>query len=89
MRDPARIERVLDLIKQIWNKSPDLRFNQLIDNLSWSYTDEKANYIEYSYSKFENEKGVQFLKDVANVDLFYVEDDKFELFLQDYLEKFK
>ncbi len=32
MRNPQRIRRVLDLVGQIWLKSPDLRLGQLISN---------------------------------------------------------
>jgi len=32
VRDPERIERILDLIRIIWNKYPDLRLGQLLLN---------------------------------------------------------
>lgn len=32
MRDPKRIIKILDLIKKIWIKNPDLRLCQLIGN---------------------------------------------------------
>ena len=32
MRDPARIERILKLVKKIWTDAPDLRLTQLIMN---------------------------------------------------------
>ena len=32
MRDPKRIPRILDQIRVIWEKNPDLRFCQLIGN---------------------------------------------------------
>jgi uncharacterized protein YihD (DUF1040 family) len=32
MRDPARIPRILDLVREIWCKNPDLRLSQLIMN---------------------------------------------------------
>ncbi|RDH41251.1 DNA glycosylase AlkZ-like family protein [Zooshikella ganghwensis] len=38
MRDPQRIKQVLELINQIWMNSPDLRFNQLIYNLQYDYS---------------------------------------------------
>lgn len=34
MRDPKRIDKVLDVVKQAWVKNPDLRFGQLILNLT-------------------------------------------------------
>ncbi len=33
MRDPARIERMLDHINYIWQKEPDLRLGQLLVNV--------------------------------------------------------
>lgn len=32
MRDPNRIESILDLLKEVWMQSPDLRLSQLIVN---------------------------------------------------------
>lgn len=32
MRDPARIRRMLEQIRQIWQRHPDLRLGQLIEN---------------------------------------------------------
>lgn len=31
MRDPARIERMLELLRSVWAKHPDLRLGQLLD----------------------------------------------------------
>ena len=33
MRDPKRIPEVLDELRKVWEKSPDLRLGQLIDNI--------------------------------------------------------
>jgi uncharacterized protein YihD (DUF1040 family) len=32
MRDPARIDEMLDLLREIWTLDPDLRLGQLICN---------------------------------------------------------
>lgn len=32
MRDPERIERITNLVKEIWSEIPDWRFAQLISN---------------------------------------------------------
>jgi hypothetical protein len=32
MRDPARIDPMLDLVREVWTRSPDLRLGQLIVN---------------------------------------------------------
>ena len=32
MRDPARIDQILELIRQVWIRNPDYRLTQLIIN---------------------------------------------------------
>lgn len=32
MRDPARIDRILGIVKTIWKRAPDLRLMQLLIN---------------------------------------------------------
>jgi uncharacterized protein YihD (DUF1040 family) len=32
MRDPKRIDRILELLKNVWHKHPDMRLGQLIEN---------------------------------------------------------
>lgn len=34
MRDPKRIDYMLEVLKEAWSLAPDLRFNQLIDSIS-------------------------------------------------------
>jgi hypothetical protein len=88
MRDPNRIDRILSLIKQIWSKQPDTRFNQLIHNLSWEYSRiNNYDHKEWAYSKWESGDIINFKKDVCFVDLFHLEDDKFEEFLISKLSK--
>ena len=91
MRDPARIERILDKIKEIWVRQPDTRFNQLVHNLKAAYSSSNNNAGEVmSYSKNEYPNGAAvFNLDVSHVDLFNLEDDKFELFLDEYIAKMK
>lgn len=40
MRDPARIDRILALVKKRWQQNPDQRFGQLLLNLLPSFCDE-------------------------------------------------
>lgn len=89
MREPARIDRIMTLIHQIWEKHPDLRLFQLMENLSWEYSKRhKDKYKEYSYSKWEDEHGtIVFKKDMAEVNLFHVEDESMEKFLLEYWEE--
>ena len=42
MREPERIQEILDLINEIWQRSPDLRFNQLIYNIQYGYSQENG-----------------------------------------------
>jgi hypothetical protein len=88
MRDPNRIDRILSLIKQIWSKHPDIRFNQLIHNLSWEYSDiNNDKYKTWGYSKWDSPNGLVLTKDVCFVDLFNLEDGQFEEFLISKLNK--
>jgi hypothetical protein len=36
MRDPARIDRIIDEIRELWKASPDLRLGQLLSNSVWT-----------------------------------------------------
>lgn len=42
MRDKKRISIVLKEIERIWEESPDVRFNQLMDTLAYNYKKEKG-----------------------------------------------
>jgi uncharacterized protein YihD (DUF1040 family) len=44
VRDPKRIEPMLDLIRTIWTRSPDLRLGQLISNTTVDVDDEDRLY---------------------------------------------
>ena len=46
MRDPKRIPQMLELIQQGWEKVPDWRFGQLIENLSRYIGVDDLFYIE-------------------------------------------
>jgi len=39
MRDEKRIKRILNLIEEIWEKTPDQRFGQLLINLGLAKDD--------------------------------------------------
>lgn len=40
MRDPKRIDEMLDLLRQIWSQEPDLRLGQLVYNAARMRTPE-------------------------------------------------
>lgn len=87
MREVERIERILGLIKEIWVKNPDMRYMQLQDHLAYQYSANNADYgKQYFYDKHETDKGIQFSNTLVCVDLFYLEDDKYEEFLEKYLK---
>lgn len=90
MRNPERIKRILELIQKIWRKYPDLRFMQLQNHLMQEYSARNDRVGEqYLYEKYGSNTGehFKFVKVFAGVDLFYLEDDKFEEFLVEYLEE--
>lgn len=78
MRDPRRIEEILDLISQIWEKDPDLRFQQLVYNLQWDFSYRNGGLGKVEESELDGYKRIGF-------DLFNVEDDVFIEYLKTYL----
>ena len=70
MRDKNRINELLDLINQIWQKDPDLRFNQLIYNLQSGYS-----HINNNYGKVSEPQSDGF-------DLYSLEDEDFIAYLR-------
>lgn len=56
-RDKKRIPEVLDLIKSIWERNPDLRLMQLLGNL-----------FEYGYDSYyvEDDKLIEKLNEIYN-----------------------
>jgi uncharacterized protein YihD (DUF1040 family) len=89
MRNPERIDHILNLIREIWIQQPDTRFLQLIDNLTWGFSKQNNNRLhETVYKKEELEHVIAFSKDII-VNGVSVEDDEFEKFLRDYLNELK
>ena len=75
MRDPSRIQELLDLIKELWLKHPDLRFNQLIYILQSEYS------LKNDCIGLVKEQEVDgFARE--GFDLFNTEDDDFIKFLK-------
>lgn len=55
MRDPARIDRVLELVGTAWRRAPDLRLGQLIYNVAPPGADPaqlEDDHLEELLSKF-------------------------------------
>lgn len=81
MRDPKRIKELLGLIESIWDKQPDLRFNQLLYILQSEYSQMNNNF-----GRVEAKDKDGYLK--IGFDLFNVDDDKFIEFLRQRLEDY-
>lgn len=75
MRDPERISELLELIEKIWQKDPDLRFNQLIYNLQRGYSHENGDA-----GKVEERVDERFSR--IGFDLFSLEDETFMKYLR-------
>jgi uncharacterized protein YihD (DUF1040 family) len=89
MRNPERIDRILNLIKEIWIQQSDTRFLQLVSNLTWEFSKQNNNRLhETVYRKQEIADDIVFIKRIV-VDGFHVEDGEFEKFLKEYLDKQK
>lgn len=43
MRNPDRIEPMLNIIKDVWKKNPDLRFGQLVYILFYGFESDMFN----------------------------------------------
>lgn len=86
MRDIKRISQTLEVLQDIWEFYPDLRFNQLIHHLQSQYVI-KNNIEVQTYEKVEFVNGWTIKTNVDKFDLFYVEDDKWLEFLIDLKEK--
>ncbi|WP_017187344.1 hypothetical protein [Alkalibacillus haloalkaliphilus] len=84
MRDVQRIRRIMQLLEDIWRHFPDWRFNQLVSNLQHMYSKKHNNFGKRKVFEKDGESdGVP----VNYVDLFYLEDDQLEKFLEEILEE--
>jgi uncharacterized protein YihD (DUF1040 family) len=66
MRDPKRIPKLLDLIKKLWEKNPDLRLLQMLGNLFNSGFDPYYTEDDILYKKLIQMYGDPDLKDKNN-----------------------
>ena len=82
MRNPKRIKTIMNILTEIWELQPDIRFNQLIHNLQTEYANKYQAYIRKAYV---DEVGL-VMTPVTYTDLFNVEDGDFLTFLQEKLD---
>ena len=87
MRDINRIDKITNIINEIWKLDPDLRFNQLVENLNYLYIQEKSFPAKEIWVYEESLKN--FVYNGTDKSIFYVEDDNYYDFLQSYLKKRK
>jgi uncharacterized protein YihD (DUF1040 family) len=69
MRDPERINRILNLIDHIWNKYPDLRLCQLISNtikVGGQYTVRDIFYVEDDWLEDKLKKDLETITEYHN-----------------------
>jgi len=78
MRDPARIDRILEKLRRVWELDNDMRFGQLTYNLFWQMPQTKRVTV-----KIEGGRDATFRE---TIDPFHVEDDVFEAFLDRLIE---
>ena len=57
MRDPKRIDKFCDLLKEIWKRVPDWRFGQLISNLG-----RQLEWTRFYYAEDE-----EFMNELARI----------------------
>ncbi|MEC1157695.1 MULTISPECIES: hypothetical protein [Cytobacillus] len=83
MRDKKRISRILNVLQEIWEYQPDVRFNQLVNNLQYLYSEQNNGY---GKRPMTIKDGIQ---DVSThyLDFFYLEDNQWEEFLKNYLKE--
>lgn len=78
MRALERIDEISNLIKDIWNEDPDMRYMQLIYVLQAAYSKKNDGV-----GRVEEKVDATYSK--VGFDLFNVEDDEFKIFLERYL----
>lgn len=78
MRPLERIDEISDLIREIWNENPDMRYMQLLYTLQSSFSQKNMDVgkveerVDKTYSRI-------------GFDLFNIEDKEFKIFLENYL----
>jgi uncharacterized protein YihD (DUF1040 family) len=63
MRDPKRIEAVLERVREVWERNPDLRLGQIVINAA-----KAASYQDLSQSRLFYIEDEQLLEGIANLE---------------------
>lgn len=89
MNNTEKIKIMTQMLEEIWLRSPELRFNQLIHHLQVEYNNiYNGNNTKKVYDK-EEKNGLIVFAPESCVDLFHVEDSSFMEYLQLYLNATK
>ncbi len=84
MRDPKRIPVVMEKVQKIWTAYPDLRFFQFISYLEHKFEEKHPGYKKQNvFEKVDK----HFTHPITVIDLFSLEDDRFEKFLDEYIQE--
>lgn len=75
MRDPKRVDEILNMIGRIWKANPDFRFYQLIYILQTEYSETNGGIGKVESPEFDGFKKTGY-------DFFSLEDDEFQKYLQ-------
>lgn len=78
MRPLERIDEISNLIKEIWNELPGMRYMQLIYVLQSSFSEKNKNIGRIEAPEVGTNSRIGF-------DLFHIEDDELKLFLESFL----
>lgn len=83
-RDPERMERILHLLREIWQSNSNMRFFQFMDLLKHEYSSENNGFGKREGFEIDS-KGHKM--PISYIDLYYLEDKEFEEFLQVFISK--
>ena len=83
-RDLERVKRVINLLQEIWESNPDMRFFQLIDLLEHECSSENKGFGKREGFEVDS-KGYKM--PFSYIDLFYLEENEFEEFLRAFISE--
>lgn len=85
-RDSERIGKILNLFQEIWELNPDMRFYQLIDLLQHEYSSKNNEFGKREGFEIDSQG---YKLPISYIDLFYLEDEDLERFLEEYIDDHK
>jgi hypothetical protein len=73
---------LMSLLEVIWEKHPEIRFNQLIHNLQYEYASQQG-YMKDNLWEKDEYRGIVSYRNHPIPDLFNLEDEDFIKFLEE------